>query len=244
MKIEDDHFKLSLSISEETADHWLHGEGNQLAVQDEVFGACLHWLYFYPRGLARSVLEEIVWMAMAEAFADFRNRRLSVHDTLISLQRSLNRLRAREDRRRRREIPLDDLSEEERAHATRSRSDHQGTMGDSWSQIAELIERQMIGALLSLSLRDQAILIRSYGLEEISGNIQGLEYPDFPSATAEAKAGTRARNRFNQHLEDLLATEVELAKPSERPLYEGILRLIQGGKLPQVLELLEARRAS
>ncbi len=245
MKIEDDHFKLSLAISEETADHWLHGEGDQLAIQTEVFRACLHWLYFYPRGLARSVLEEIVWMAMAEAFEDFRVQDLSAHDTLISLQRSLNRLRAREDRRRRHEVSLEDLSEGEHTRVASSRGDHQKLIDrDSWTQIARLIERHMVGAMVSLSPRNRAILARAYGLEEIDELIQGSAYPVFISTAAEKKALTRARKRFGKYLESLLTTELELANPFDRPLYDKVLRLVRGGKLHRVLTLLETQRES
>jgi hypothetical protein len=230
--------KLSLPIDEETARCWLYGEGDPLEIQTEIFKGCLRWLYFHSRGLSVSVLEEIVWAAMAKAFSDFSTLKLSVHAALISLQRALNRLRAREDRRRRVEIPQGEFMEE-RAD---SRNDHEELSDrDFWMQVARLIERHLTGAMLSLSSRDMDILACSYGLEEVGDPVRPSTYPVFSSADAEKRAVTRARKRFSQHLESLLVADLKLVPKFDRPLYEEALRLVRGGKIYRVLAALQSR---
>ncbi|MFL6233348.1 MAG: hypothetical protein ACJ76N_09465 [Thermoanaerobaculia bacterium] len=230
--------KLSLPIDEETARCWLHGEGDPLEIQAKIFKGSLRWLYFHSRGLSVSVLEEIVWVAMAEAFSDFCTLKLSVHDALISLQKSLNRLRAREDRRRRIEIPQGELVEE-RAD---SRNDHEELFDrDYWVKVARLIERHLTGAMLSLSSRDMDILACSYGLEDVGDPVRPAMSPVFSSADTKKKAVTRARKRFSQHLESLLVADLELVPKFDRPLYEDALRLVRGGKIHRVLAVLESR---
>jgi hypothetical protein len=233
-----DHPNLGLQIDEEAGRIWLYGQDDPLAIQTKIFKACLRWLYLHPRGLTREVLEEIVRAAMAEAFAAFHTKSLPVYDALLSLQRSLNRLRAQEDRRRRFEIPQGEF-DEKRADP---RTDHNDLLDrDFWLQAARLIERHMFGAMLSLSTRDQDILACSYGLEEVGDPVRPVSYPVFPSADAEKRAVTRARRKFNHNLESMLVAELNLAQPFDRPLYEAVLRLVRGGKLHRVLALLEAR---
>ena len=175
---------------------------------------------------------------MTEGFSAFHEKNLSVHDALLVLQRSLNRLRAQKYRRRPYELQAEALKEPEDP-----RSDHDALFDrDFWKKVAQLLERHMAEAIVSLSPRDQAILTGSYGLEDAGDPINTPSQPAFRSEAAAKKALTRARKRFSKHLESMIATDLELAKPFDRPLYEGILRLVRGRQASSVLTALQILR--
>jgi hypothetical protein len=241
MKDKDGHHpKFSLPIDPESGRNWLTGEGDPIAAQTEVFNGCCFWLRRYSRGLSQETLDGITWQAMKESLEVFQVGHLSVSDALLILQRALNRLRAKEDRRRQHEQPLDEESID--SYADRRDSYEAIHVRDFWRQLVRLLERHMIGALLSLSERDQDIITLSYDLQEVSDPHRPRSYPDFPSDDAAKRALTRARSRFNEHLESLLVTELEQVLVFNRPLYEAALRIVRGGKVQRVFALLGSRR--
>jgi len=240
---EENHAKLSLPIDPEaTGRLWLEGGGNPLVVQTQVFNGCHRWLSLYSRGLAPETLENIIWLAMKEAFVAFKTQQISIHEALLTLQRALNRLRAQEDRRRKHEQPLSNEFIELYADPRSSYDEIHAR--DFWRQAVLLIERHMTEAFLSLSNRDQDIIVSSYGLQEVSDPHRSTSYPEFPSADAEKRALSRARQKFNGHLESLLVAELDHVLVFNRPLYEAALRIVRGGKVPLVFAMLGSRRRS
>lgn len=218
--------KLTIPVDLEDARCWLlGGEGQQ------VENGCLRWLRRYSRGLCSEVLQDITHSAMAEGYAAFHAEKLSIPETLLRVQRCLNRLREREDKHRARELGF--AGQISKVPDSMDRYE-EIIEKDFWRQFVQFLERHMMPAFLSLSSRDQDILGVYYGLEEIGDPLRAPVYPTFPSAEAEKKALQRARRRFNEHLETLLERDLDVVRKFDRPLYQAALRFVKGGKLERV----------
>ena len=231
-KGEDGHrTKVTLHIDRDTYIVWLEGGTGQWAAQDEIATTCYLWLRRYAHSLLESQLSDITWNAMSDTYVMTKTMALSVDDSLLFLQNSLNAKRTAEKRRQQRYDSLSTLIQEPEDWKA-SDSEEVLIRLDFWQQVVRLIERHMATAFISLSARDQDIVAVLYGLEEVGDPTRQHVYPDFPSVEAEKKAVFRARSRFSKHLEALLTADLDTVNKYDRPLYEAALAVVRGGKVP------------
>jgi hypothetical protein len=230
-KDEDGHrTRITLRIDRDTYIVWLDGGAGQREARDEVATACYLWLRRYAHGLLKGELLDITWNAMEDTYIMTKAKALSVDDSLLFLQNSLNAKRIAEKRRHQRYDSLSELAQEPQDKKALN-FEEEIVRRDFWRQMARLIERHMVTAFISLSERDQDIIAIRYGIEEIGDPTRQHVYPDFPSPEAEKKAVSRARARFSKHLEALLTADLDTVNKLDRPLYEAALAVVRGGKV-------------
>jgi hypothetical protein len=230
-KGEDGHLtRITLRIDRNRYVIWLEGGAGQEEAQGEVATACHLWLWRYAHNLPESELSDITWNAMDDAYIMTTTMALSVDDSLLFLQNSLNTKRTAAKRRQQRYESLSTLAEEPN---DRKAAEVEGEFicRDFWHQTARLIERHMEAAFICLSDRDQDIIAVSYGIEEVGDPTRQHVYPSFPSPGAEKRAVTRAKARFSKHLETLLTADLGVVNKFDRPLYEAALAVVRGGKV-------------
>lgn len=147
-------------------------------------------------------LAEVASLAASEdVYRNFRAREIPDEEAVSALQQKLQERRAQDTE--------DDIDRE------------------FWLEVVQLIENHMVAALLSLSTRDQDLLIREYGLDDVERRR--------PGASSEAparKAVARARARFSHQLETLLAAELE-ARRFDRHLLLTALGTVRGDKIKE-----------
>jgi hypothetical protein len=103
-----------------------------------------------------------------------------------------------------------------------------------WVEVVREIEQYMFPALLSLSEKDQDLLTRAYGLQQMADPSRPPRVQWFPSEGARRAALHRARERFSKHLESMLVTALDVHR-RERCLLEAALRIVRGKAIAKAM---------
>jgi hypothetical protein len=103
-----------------------------------------------------------------------------------------------------------------------------------WVDVVREIEHCMFPALLSLSEKDQDLLVEAYGLDGIIPSSRPRQTRSFIGKNARRAALSRARGRFRKHLESMLVTTLEVHQ-RERHLLEAALKIVRGKAIGQAM---------
>lgn len=220
----------------------LRQSGGDGKAYEQIVGACIRWVSdWFPRTLSHADCEDIVNSALLAVIDELKS---SAVPPAVFRQHLEERLED-ECKKRKKYLALFArfIGKPGQPQCPEEQEDDELQL-TFWRDVVDQIEMYMFPALVSLSEKDQILLIQEYGLKEMDVQARSARPYFFLTRGARKKALSRARARFNKHLEDMLLTALEV-HTREQALLEAALRIVRGkavvGVVAAVQELTRER---